>query len=153
LTRPVSFFLIFSSRPPLSFFFISLFSFSLISLSLTAFSLGSDQGHHGQDPCSFTGSMHRRYRWRHHQPLQQLSLSAFLHSLSPSRLLFLSSFFGEPVYGSWVLCESMWVWCCVKIKTMEVLGLWSKSQEAHWFGGVWPWVVPWWWIWVCSGFV
>uniref|UniRef100_A0A2N9I7D1 Uncharacterized protein n=1 Tax=Fagus sylvatica TaxID=28930 RepID=A0A2N9I7D1_FAGSY len=30
----------------------------------------------------------------------------------------------------------MWVWCCVRIKTMEVLGLWSKSQEAHGFGGI-----------------
>jgi hypothetical protein len=28
----------------------------------------------------------------------------------------------------------VWVWCCVRIKTMEVLGLWSKSQEAHGFG-------------------
>ena len=41
------------------------------------------------------------------------------------------------------LGEPVWDWCCVKIKTMEVLGLWSKSQEAHGFGGVWPWVVPW----------
>ena len=42
----------------------------------------------------------------------------------------------NPCRGSWVLCEPVWVWCCVRIKTMEVLGLWSKSQEAHGFGGI-----------------
>jgi hypothetical protein len=43
--------LLFSGRP-LSFFFISLFSLSH----------GSDQGHHGQGPCSLAGTMHRRRR-------------------------------------------------------------------------------------------
>ena len=38
----------------------------------------------------------------------------------------------------WVgfLDELVWVWCCVRIKAMEVLGLWRKSQEAHGFGGI-----------------
>ena len=35
-----------------------------------------------------------------------------------------------------ILGEPVWVLCCVRIKTMEVLGLWSKSQEAHGFGGI-----------------
>uniref|UniRef100_A0A2N9GNM2 Uncharacterized protein n=1 Tax=Fagus sylvatica TaxID=28930 RepID=A0A2N9GNM2_FAGSY len=46
--------------------------------------------------------------------------------LSPSRLLSSPS---SPPHGF------------ERIKTMEVLGLWSKSQEAHGFGGIWPWVV------------
>ena len=50
--------LLFSSRP-LSFFSISLFSLFLSNLIL---SHGSDQGHHGQGPCSLTGTSHRRRR-------------------------------------------------------------------------------------------
>uniref|UniRef100_A0A2N9FAX4 Uncharacterized protein n=1 Tax=Fagus sylvatica TaxID=28930 RepID=A0A2N9FAX4_FAGSY len=40
------------------------------------------------------------------------------------------------------LGEPMWDWCCVRIKTMEIIDLWSKSQEAHGFGGIWLWVLP-----------
>ena len=86
--------------------------------------------------------------------LSSLSLSASLFSLPlgfswfgpwPRTLFSHSTLSGEfrvvifwvnPCRGSWVLCEPMWVWCCVRIKTIEVLGLWSKSQEAHGFGGI-----------------
>jgi hypothetical protein len=61
--------------------------------------------------------------------LTSLYLSAFSSlghmalslSLSYSRLT-LTLDFGEPIYGSRVLCE---------VKTMEALGLWSRSHEAH----------------------
>jgi hypothetical protein len=86
LTRSIS--LSFSSRLP--HFSIS-FSFFFFSLSLIAFSPGSDQGHHGQDPCSFIGTMHRRCRRRRHQPRRQLSLSLGFSPLSlPHGFSFLS---------------------------------------------------------------
>ena len=87
------FFFFFSSRLPTlssSFFFLS-----LMSLSLTAFSPGSDQGHHGQDPCSFTGTMHRRaatsggdFWFGKAEPC--LSPSQLLFLLSPSRFFLFS---------------------------------------------------------------
>jgi hypothetical protein len=84
--------------------------------------------------------------------LTSLSLLAFL--FSPSQflsLLLLMVLKGEFEDGVgfefmvlWIdfLGEPMWDWCCVRIKTMEIIDLWSKSQEAHGFGGIWLWVLP-----------
>ena len=135
-----------STRPGLSlvsFFFsptASSLSFSclLFSLSLSPSQLshGSNQGHHGQGPCSLIGTMRRSSLttdgggfWFGLLPLSLFSVFFFSHRDS-SRLT-LSLDFGEPVYGSWVLCEPV----CVAMWVMFRVNLWV----VPWVVDVWPW--------------